>query len=190
MRENNMNVSRKKTKTMLISAKSIKHKIELEGTRLQQVDNFKYLGSVVNKDGKIDQELNSRITAASCLFNSIKWIFLNKREVAKQTKIAVYKSTYVPTLSYSSEMWTMTQRQKGRLQAMEMRFLRKIEGKTLRDKVRSNTIRRNLKVESLQTRVEKGQLRWFVHIHRMDANRIPETIYKARASGNRTLKIS
>jgi hypothetical protein len=108
---------------------------------LEQVNSFKYLGSIVNKEGKMEEEINARIKAAVRLFHGIKQAFLNKKEISKQTKIAVYKSTYVPTLTYGCETWNMNQRQKSRIQSMEMRFLRKIEGKTLRDRVRNTTIR-------------------------------------------------
>jgi hypothetical protein len=49
---------------------------------------------------------------------------------------------------------------------MEMRFLQKIVGKTTRDKIRNETIRRNLGVPPLQIKIEESQLRWEGHVLR------------------------
>jgi hypothetical protein len=50
---------------------------------------------------------------------------------------------------------------------MKMRFLRKVVGKTRRDEVRNETIRRNLGVPPLQIEIEESQLRWAGHVLRM-----------------------
>ena len=43
----------------------------------------------------------------------------------------------------------MTERMRSQVQASEMRFLRRIEGVTLFDKVRSSEIRKSVKIEPL-----------------------------------------
>ena len=39
---------------------------------LQRVDCFKYLGSLVTKDCKMDEEINAHIQAASCAFERLR----------------------------------------------------------------------------------------------------------------------
>ena len=73
---------------------------------------------------------------------------------------------YVPVLTYGHELWVVTERMRSRVQAVEMRYLRRVAGLTLRDGVRS-TIREDLKVDSLLLLVERSQLRWFGHLIRM-----------------------
>ena len=45
--------------------------------------------------------------------------------------------------------------------AFEMRFLRRIQGVTLFNKVQSSEIQKSLNIEPLLLRIEKSQLRWF-----------------------------
>jgi len=61
-----------------------------------------------------------------------------------------------------------------------MSFLRRVSGLSLRDRVRSSDIRRELGVEPLLLRVEGSQLRWFGHLIR-----IPLEVFQARPTGRR-----
>ena len=53
----------------------------------------------------------------------------------------------------------MTERVRSQVQAFEMKFLRKIEGVALFNKVRSSEIRKSPNIEPLLLRIEKSQLR-------------------------------
>ncbi|TWW80631.1 hypothetical protein D4764_01G0004460 [Takifugu flavidus] len=55
----------------------------------------------------------------------------------------IYRSIFVPTLTYGHELWVMTERTRSRVQAAEMSFLRRVAGLSLRDRVRSSAIRRS-----------------------------------------------
>jgi len=66
---------------------------------------------------------------------------------------------------------------------MEMRYLRRIEGKTWRDKVRNQTIRLGLGAMPLQS-IEESQLRWFGHVCRMNNERYPKWRGRQDNKGN------
>ena len=76
----------------------------------------------------------------------------------------------------------MTERMRSRVQASEMRFLRRIKGITLLDKVCNSEIHNSLNVESLLLRIERSQLRWFGHVSRMSQDtedRLPKPALSA-----------
>ena len=100
-------------------------------------------------------------------------------------KLLIYRSIYVPTLTYGHELWVVTERTSSRIQASEINFLRRAAGLSLRDKVRSSDIRRELGVEPLLLRVERSQLRWFGHLTRMPPGRLPLEVFRARPTGRR-----
>ena len=60
-----------------------------------------------------------------------------KRELSRKAKLSVFKSIFVPILTYGHESWVMTERVRTQMQASEMRFLRKIKGVTMFDKHRT-----------------------------------------------------
>ena len=81
----------------------------------------------------------------------------------------------------------MTERMRSQVQASEMRFLRRIEGVTLFNKVRSSEIRKALNIEPLLLRIERSQLRLFDHVSRMPQERLPKRALLAKASGRRAV---
>ena len=63
--------------------------------------------------------------------------------------------------------------------------LRRIEGVTLFNKVRSSEIRKSLNIEPLLLQIERSQLRWFGHVSRMPQERLPKQALLAKADGRR-----
>jgi hypothetical protein len=57
----------------------------------------------------------------------------------------IHKTVFVPTLLYGTERLTILDKYKNRMQASEMKYLRKVIRKTRRDQIRNTTIRNQLK---------------------------------------------
>ena len=74
-----------------------------------------------------------------------------------------------------------------RVQESEMRFLRRIEGVTLFNKVRSSEIRKSLNIEPLLLRIERSQFRWGGHVSRMPQERLHRQALFAKANGRRPI---
>ena len=58
-----------------------------------------------------------------------------KRKLSKNAKLSIFKAVFVPILTYGHESWVMTKRVRSQVLESEMRFLRKIKGVTLFNKV-------------------------------------------------------
>lgn len=71
------------------------------------VPTFKYLELVMNKSGKFNEKINASIATSEKMFFPINKNFLSMREVAKETKLVVYCSTFVPIINYGSESWVL-----------------------------------------------------------------------------------
>jgi len=67
----------------------------------------------------------------------------------------------------------------------KMRFLRRIEGVTLFNKVRSSKIRKSLNIEPLLLWIERSRLRWFGHVSRMPQERLPKQALLAKIKEKR-----
>lgn len=179
----NLKINIVKTKSMVVSRENKTHSIKLQGKQIEQVESFKYLGSIIQNNGKIDKEINDRMGKTGRIYNMMKTTFLGKKEVPRKIKTKVVKKVVRPTIMYSSETWTLTEKHKTRLNAMEMRFLRRIENKTKKDKIRNDTYRKNLQMEPVTEKITEGQLRWFGHVCRMPRDRITKRVYETRVPG-------
>jgi hypothetical protein len=85
-----------------------------------------------------------------------------------------YKVVARPTLLYDSETWVTTKRDMTRLEAVEMRFLRSVKGYSRLDKMRSEVIRKDLKISGIQDVRSKHKQNWINHLERLDNTRFPK----------------
>ena len=83
-----------------------------------------------------------------------------KRTKQKETKLTVSNAMVVPTLLYECETWTVQKWQDSRLQATEMRFLRRMEGLTMLDRVKDVDIRHRLQRKAVVEVVKMKQKVW------------------------------
>jgi hypothetical protein len=74
------------------------------------------------------------------------------------------------------------------MQASEMKYLKKVTGKTRSDQIRNTTIRNQLKQESVKLLMEKRTLRWYGHAVRMDLERTPKLVLKSGKTRRRKRK--
>ena len=67
---------------------------------------------------------------------------------------------------------------------MEMRSIRSACGITIADRIRNTIIRDKCGLkEDVVTRIEKGMLRWFGHLERMNERRLTKEIYMSEMNG-------
>ena len=180
-----MKISTAKTEVLHLSRNPDQCVLQVNGATLKQVEKFKYLGVAFTSDGRQDEELDTRIGKASAVMRALHYSVVMKRELSKKAKLSIFKAVFVPILTYGHESWVMTERMRSQVQASEMRFLRRIEGVTLFNKVRSSEIRKSLNIELLLLRIERSQLRWFGHVSRMPQERLPKQGLRAKANGRR-----
>ena len=92
---------------------------------------------------------------------------IERKELSKATKLRVINAMVVPTLLYGSETWTLQKRHRSKIQAMEMRYLRKVEGVTRLDRVLNEDIRRRLGVEAMLAVADRKKKEWRERIEGM-----------------------
>ena len=87
------------------------------------------------------KELDIRIGKVNAVTRALPNSIVMKRELSKKAKHSIFKAIFVLIFTYGHESWVMTERVRSQLQASEMRFLRRIEGVTPFNKMRSSKIR-------------------------------------------------
>ena len=148
----------------------------VSNNELQNVDNFMYLGSILNTSCNLDQEIQYRIRQATTSFGKLRdRVFLN-RDLSVETKVMVYTSVCISTLLYGCEAWTIYRSHIRSLESFHIRSLQKILGLTWADRVPHVLILQTTKSSSIESLIIKRQLRWVGHVIRMPENRLPKQL--------------
>jgi hypothetical protein len=128
-------------------------KIEIDGSILEQVKQFNYLGCELSFDGEpdFDETINRFESICSTIRKHLK-------KTCTDTQMKFYKVIARSTLLYGSETWVTKKRDMTRLEAAEMCFLISVKRYTRLDKIRSEAIRNKLKISGIQAmRSKLGQ---------------------------------
>ncbi|KAK2173277.1 hypothetical protein NP493_887g01019 [Ridgeia piscesae] len=160
--------------------------IRVNGEKLDCVNRFKYLGAIIADEGS-KPEILARIAQATAALAKLKTIW-NDMNIAFSSKIRLMRSLVISIFLYVFESWTLTAYTERRIQAMEMRCLRKLLGITYRDhisneEVRNITRQANGPHEDLLTTVKRSKLKWYGHITRSSG--LAKTILQGTVQGER-----
>ena len=92
-----MKINAKKTKTMLVSRETKTHNLKLGREKLEQVQSYKYLGVIINSQGKLREEISQRIQKATAVYNQLGRAFIGKRVIVSKSQ---NDYIYISLLSY------------------------------------------------------------------------------------------
>ncbi|KAK6755369.1 hypothetical protein RB195_014003 [Necator americanus] len=138
--------------------------IRVDGTELNKVNCFKYLGSKVTSTGDIDQEGRARVNAAWMKWKMATGVLCDKKvPVRLKSKISGRLCVLLP---FGCECWPTTKALERVLHAMEMRMLRWTIGVTLKEKVSNDTVRSIFGVVPITEKMKEARLRWFGPLRR------------------------
>nr|VZI53152.1 unnamed protein product [Spirometra erinaceieuropaei] len=151
--------------------------ISVNGTQLQVVENFPYLGSTLSHNTKIDDEVASRISKASQAFGRLRSTVWNRHGLQLSTKLKMYKAVILPTLLYGAETWTVYTRQARRLNHFHLSCLRRILRLNWQDRIPDTEVLERTGILSIYAILKQMQLRWSGHLVRMDDERLPKRLF-------------
>ena len=99
--------------------------LPVSGNTLQQVQ--KYFGVVCTSKGRQNREIDARIGEANAVLRELYRSVVTKRELSNTAKLSVFKSFFVPIVTYGHESWVMAERKLSQVQAEEMGFLQRVQ---------------------------------------------------------------
>ena len=143
-----------------------------------------FLGSVIDKDGTIDSDVDLRVQAAWSSWRKLAGV-LYDRKIPFRLKAKVYEAIIRPALTYESECWAMKVTNKRKIAKTEMRMLRGILGVSRREHMRIEDIRCILHITPIDDVMRSGCLRWFGHVQRRDANNVTRRVTELAIPGAR-----
>ena len=139
--------------------------VSLEGQVVPKRDTFRYLGSMLQRDGDIDEDVSHRIKAGWMKWRQASGVLCDKK-VPQKLKGKFYRTAIRPAMLYGAECWPTKRRHVQQLSVAEMRMLRWICGHTRMDRVRNDDIRDRLGIAPIEEKLIQHRLRWFGHVQR------------------------
>lgn len=181
----NMKINIEKTELLTVNKTPVRRSITIEGKALQQAGEFKYLGSVFSEDGKLDREIENRIQKASNVSYQIAPL-LRHPCINMHIKMQLIKALFVPTLCYQCQTWTVLEKHKRTITTCEMRCIRNAAGKTRRDRITNEELRKMVGTVPVNDFIEHQRIKWFGHLVRMEQNQPAARAYYMRETGYRS----
>ena len=85
--------------------------ISIDGTNLNAVEHFTYLGSIISNDATVSKDLDNRLSKASSSFGRLSKRVWQSHSLRLSTKLQVYRAVVVTTIMYGAETWVLYQKQ-------------------------------------------------------------------------------
>jgi hypothetical protein len=170
-----MEMSVAKTKVMQTGkgADDISLDFGARGT-VKEVNEFKYLGSVITNDGAMTREISERIIKAGGVFAAMRRNVFAVKAMSKEVKLRVYAASVLSILLYGSETWNVTAADIRRLESFHNRWLRCMYGLSRLTHFTNFALRKLTGQQSIQTMIMNNRLRWLGHVARMSEERMPK----------------
>ena len=108
-------------------------RLTMDGDDIEIVDKFSYLGDVLSTERGVHEAIIARIRSAWKKFKEVSGV-LCKKGISLRIKRALYKCYVRSILTYGAECWPLRVEDERKLKTTEMRMLRMLCGKTLKDK--------------------------------------------------------
>ena len=123
--------------------------MRLGNDNIKVVTEFCYLGEVLSMEGESSAAITARIRCAWKKFKEISGMLCGKG-MSLILKGKLYKACVRSVLCYGAEARAWKKDDMRRLQYTEMRMIRMMCGKTLKDRLRSEVLRKMINMEDVE----------------------------------------
>jgi hypothetical protein len=162
-----LKINVEKTKMMRINPSSQEQFTIGTQDRIEEVEEFSYLGATVCKDGGGMKDLKNRLSKARGAFIRLKKIWRSSN-ISRKTKLRLYKTLVVPVLVYGCETWKMNKGDSKMIDVFNNKCLRRIMKVRWEDHVSTEELLKQANCRSLSSDVKQRKWKMIGHILRQD----------------------
>ena len=163
-------------KTKVMTQKEKTCNIEIRGVRLEQVDTFRYLGSLITEDAADVKDIREKLARGLNTITTLKQLW-KSHNIKMDTKMKLMRALVWPVATYGCESWTIKKKEEERINAFEMKCLRQILRVSWIEKRTNEWVLEKTGTErSLLNQIKRRKLTYFGHLMRKR-----ETAWKRRA---------
>ena len=132
----------------------------MEGTELENVFCFTYMGSNFEADGDFEQDVQIRMAIAKSTFGKLMEIW-KAPEISLKQRLRVYSAAVISIVSFGFETWEMPQKLEDSLRGWNARCLAAITGREISQEHRQPTV-------DLIAKLRARRLKWAGQILRLE----------------------
>jgi len=135
----------------------------IDQKQLEDVESFKYLGSILTNDGRCTCEIKCRIAMAKAAFNKKRTLFTSTLDLELVRKLV---KCYIWSIAlYGAETWTLPAVDQKHLESFEMLCWRRMEKISWTDRVRNEDVLFRVKEQrNILHEIRKLKAEWIGHI--------------------------
>jgi len=117
--------------------------------------HLKYLGSIIQKDGEINRDVNHKIQVGWLKWRSAIGVLCD-RNIPLCLKGKFYQTAIRLALLYGTECWAIKRYRAQKMSVAEMRILHWIYGNTKRDKMKNEDFRNKISRTPIEEKIREN----------------------------------
>ena len=150
--------------------------IKLDNNSIKNSESFKYLGSLLTADERLDGEVKLRLKSASAAFAQFRRCVFSNRDIKLSTKIRVYQTLVLSRLLYGAETWTLPERLLRRLEVFHRQCLRSLLRISMRDHITNEEVYTRSGAPSISRLIAVKRLKWVFKTNTSMQQAVPRSL--------------
>ncbi len=158
--------------------------------KMEEVNEFKYLGTILRKHGSMEGEIKERTVKGRQVMGALERV-MKGRNVSMEVKWGIRNSVILPILSYALETWTWNTAEQSRIRAVEMSYLRGACDVSRLDRESNEDTYGRFGMSETAVGMDYGVVEWvnrstlrcYGHLMRMNECDFTKTVYESTIEG-------
>ena len=161
------------------------HDIKINQVCLEDVDQFKYLGSIKRADGTCSKDIATRIAMAKQRMVKLLNIWKD-RSIPVDLKLKILECLVWPVMLYGCETWTTKKAEEKKIEAAEMWFYRRLLRVSWKERRTNDSILKELgRDRKLLTIICQKKLKYVGHASRNTQTDLMKTVLQGKVQSKR-----
>jgi hypothetical protein len=160
--------------------------LHLADSKFEVVNEFCYLGHVLEAEGGVKCAVRSRIRNAWLNWKKLSPVLLQKG-LSLRLKGSLFALTVRSAMLYSAETWPVRKEEMEKLERTQMRMLRWMAGVSRSERKTSDSLRSAFGLEPLDVVLRRSRLRWLGHVVRTEEDHPARSCQAVLVSGIRPI---
>ena len=154
------------------------------GGRIEEVDEFCYLGNVLDCEAGVERAVRKRVSAAWNKWREMASLIKNK-SIPLMIRGSVYESCVRSVMLYGAETWALTRKLEDILKSCDRRMLRYMAGVRWQDRISSEEVAKRCGLKEIQEKIRQRRLQWYGHVRREEEGGVLRLVEEMEVPGQR-----